>query len=174
MKPMFRSFLPGVLVVLVLAVALHSAHGQAAVEYGVAASKSTAMTSRAATAIGSRVQSAFKGSQRTPLKIPPPASKNLDSVMQENRQKLEEKGKQGGGVVHVESVPAHATIAVDGQPVGYSPLELKLPEGKHQIELTRPDFETWKMEVTASPQESTAVTARLQNRYRGAVTLAIH
>ena len=50
MKPMFKSFLPGVLVVLVQAVVALSAHGQAAVEYGAAASKSTAMTSRAATA----------------------------------------------------------------------------------------------------------------------------
>jgi hypothetical protein len=163
-----------VLVVLVQAVFVLSAFGQAAVEYGAAASKSTAITSRAGTALGSRVQSAFSGGQRTPLKIPTAASKNLDAVMQENRQKLEEKSKENGGTVHVESVPPRATITVDGQPVGYSPLDLKLPEGKHQIELTRPDFEPWRIEVTASPQESTSVKAPLKNRYRGAVTIAIN
>ena len=174
MKIAHRLLLPGILVVLVQAVFVLSAYGQAAVEYGAAASKSTAMTSQAATALGSRVQSAFSGGQRTPLKIPTAASKNLDAVMQENRQKFEEKGKETGGTVHVESVPRGATIAVDGQPVGYSPLDLKLPEGKHQLELTRPDFEPWRMEVTASPQESTSVKAPLKNRYKGVVTIAIN
>lgn len=175
MKIMHRLLVPGMLVVLVQAVFVLSAYGQAAVEYGAVASKSTALTSKAATAIGSRVQSAFSGGgQRTPLKIPTTASKNLDAVMQENRRKFEEKGKETGGMVHVESVPRGATITVDGQPVGYSPLDLKLPEGKHQIELTRPDFEPWRMEVTASPQESTSVKAPLKNRYKGVVTIAIN
>ncbi len=93
--------------------------------------------------------------------------------MQENRERLEKQSENGGGVVHVESVPANATIVVDGDPVGKAPTDLKLPEGKHSIELTHPRFEPWKMEVTVNPQESTSVTAKLENKYKSSITISI-
>jgi len=150
------------------------AFAQAAVEYGMAASKSTGMASRASSFGSSRMSAASRGvSRQTKLLIPGPASKNLQSVMQENRQRLAARSAQGGGVVLIESVPAKATISVNGEPVGEAPAELKLPGGKHLIELTHPRYEPWRMEVTVSPQESTSVTAQLENKYRSSITLSI-
>lgn len=76
-------------------------------------------------------------------------------------------------MVLIESVPAKATIWVDGEPVGQAPAELKLPQGQHLIELTHPRYEPWRMEVTVSPQESTSVRAQLESKYRSSITLSI-
>jgi len=147
---------------------------QAAVEYGMAASKSTAIASSASRAISSRTRSTYSRTARqTTLKVPSPTSKNLQTVMQENRQQLAARSDQGGGTVRVESVPAKAMIMVDGRPVDYAPADLQLPAGKHIIELNHPDFLPWRMEVSVSPQESTIVTAPLENKYRSSVTIAI-
>ena len=148
------------------------AYAQAAVEYGMAASKSTAMVSRASSYAASRSRSVSRAVSGR-LQAPPPASKTLATVMEENRQKLEVESQRGGGLLQIESVPAKATILVDGDPVGQAPTELKLPEGKHRIELTHPRYEPWRMEVTVSPQESTSVTAQLENKYRSSITLSI-
>jgi len=91
--------------------------------------------------------------------------------MQENRQKLAAKS-QNGGTVRVESVPAKATIAVDGELVDYAPAELRLPEGTHLIELTHPGFVPWRMEVSVNRQESTSVTAHLENQYKSSITIS--
>jgi hypothetical protein len=107
------------------------------------------------------------------LVTPGPASKNLETVMAENRQKLETASKAGGGTVQVESTPAKATVSVDGSPVGVSPLELKLPEGKHLVELAHPRFDPWQMEVTVTAHESTSVTAQLEKKYKSSITLSI-
>jgi hypothetical protein len=147
---------------------------QAAAEYGMAASKSTAMASSASKSISSRISSSYSRTARqTSLKVPSPTSKNLQTVMQENRQQLAARSDQGGGTVRVESVPAKAMITVDGRPVDYAPADLQLPAGKHIIELNHPDFLPWRMEVSVSPQESTAVTAQLENKYRSSVTVSI-
>ncbi len=91
--------------------------------------------------------------------------------MDENRKKLAEQGAQTGGTVYVESVPAKAAVAVDGIPVAYTPVDLKLPEGKHVISLTHADYLDWKMEISINHMESTAVKAELENMYKSAITL---
>lgn len=92
--------------------------------------------------------------------------------MDENRQRLEAASKAAGGTVQIESVPDKATIMVDGNPVGLSPAELKLPPGKHLIELVHPRFDIWQMEVLVSAQESTSVTAKLEKKYKSTVTIS--
>ncbi len=150
-----------------------AAYPQAAVEYGMAASKSTAAASRASSSMRSSVKSIPRQpAARGKLVIPPLATKNLQTVMNENREKLEAESKKGGGTVQIESVPDKATIAVDGAPVGQSPAELMLPAGKHLIELTHPRFDPWYMEVTINAQESTSVTAQLERKYKSTVTLS--
>jgi hypothetical protein len=147
---------------------------QAAAEYGMAASKSAGMASRTSTYATSRSRSVSRTvTQRTRLLVPPAPTKNLQTMMEENRQKLEADSRKGGGSVLIESVPSKATISVNGEPVGQSPMEVKLPEGKHLIELTHPRYEPWQMEVMVSPQESTSVTAQLENKYRSSITLSI-
>jgi CRISPR/Cas system-associated exonuclease Cas4 (RecB family) len=150
------------------------AYPQAAAEYGMAASKSTTLGAKA----GSSMRSTLQGNPRQPaargkLVIPGPPTKNMEMVMEENRQKLANDSKAGGGSVQISSVPPKATIAVDGSPVGISPLEVKLPQGKHVVELSLPQYDVWGMEVTVSPNESTAVTAQLEKKYKSSITLSI-
>lgn len=127
---------------------------------------------------GSSMRSSTRTSPRQPVArgrfvIPGPPTKNMETVMEENRQKLETESKAGGGTVQVDSTPSKATVSIDGNPVGISPLELKLPEGKHLVELAHPRFDPWYMEVTVSPNESTAVTAQLEKKYKSFITLSI-
>jgi hypothetical protein len=147
---------------------------QAAAEYGIAASKSTSLGSQIGSSMGSKMNSALqKSSPPRKFVIPPPPIKNLEAVMVENRQNLADQSKAGGGTLVVESTPTKATVMVDGKPVGSSPLELKLPEGKHLVELTHPRYDVWSMEVTISPNESTTVTAPLETKYKSTITLSI-
>ena len=140
----------------------------------MAASKATAMGAKA----GSSMRSTPRANPRQPVArgkfvIPGPPTKNMEMVMEENRQKLAKDSKAGGGTVQISSVPSKATVAVDGNPVGVSPLEVKLPQGKHQVELALPQYDVWGMEVTVSPNESTAVTAQLEKKYKSSITLSI-
>jgi hypothetical protein len=144
---------------------------QAAVEYGAAASRSTTMGAQA----GSSMRSSTRGKPATRGRYltPAPTTKNMEVVMEENRQKLAESSKAGGGTVQIDSMPKKATVTVDGNPVGFSPLEVKLPEGKHLVELALPQYDAWGMEVTVSPNESTSVTAQLYKKYKSSITLSI-
>jgi hypothetical protein len=148
-----------------------AAFPQAAVEYGAAASRSTTMGAQA----GSSMRSSARGKPATRGRYltPGPPTKNMEAVMEENRQKLAESSKAGGGTVQIDSMPKKATVTVDGNPVGISPLEVKLPQGKHLVELVLPQYDAWGMEVTVSPNESTSVTAQLYKKYKSSITLSI-
>ena len=151
-----------------------TAFPQAAAEYGMAASQSTAAASRASSSMRSSVRTnPRQPAGRGRLVIPGPASKNLETVMEENRQKLETESKAGGGTVQIESVPANATVSVNGNPVGFAPIELKLPQGKQLIELTHPRYDPWQVEVMVNAHESTKYTAPLEKKYKSSVTLSI-
>jgi len=142
-----------------------TARAQAAAEYGMAASKSTAIVTRA-----------------RPLVTPPatPLSKRIRertspsrlAVMQQNRLKLEAKSGSSGGSVHVESLPDKATISVDGAAVAYTPADLKLPEGNHSVELTLPGFLPWRKDITVSREGNMLLKAELRNQYKSSVTFS--
>jgi hypothetical protein len=151
---------------LLLAALPSAAWAQAAVGYGMAASKSTAIATKARPLYSSRgKQLASKIQSRTGT------AKPLPVVMEENRKKLEERSAQGGGTVHVESLPEKAAVAVDGDPVAYTPADLKLPEGKHSIELTHPGYLPWGMDISVNRMESTEVKAELEDKYKSSITL---
>ena len=107
------------------------ARAQAAASYAIAASKSTAMASKA------RPLVTPKATPLTKLKLTKQSlgrtSPTLPDVMGENRQKLEAKGGPSAGSLRVESLPGKATVSVDGAPVAYTPADLKLPEGNHVV-----------------------------------------
>ena len=132
-----------------------AAWAQAAVGYGMAASKSAAIGAKMRPLTDSRgKQLAMKIQGRTGTTS---TAKPLPVIMDENRKKMEEKGAQAGGSIHIESVPEKAAVAVDGKPVAYTPADLKIPEGKHVIELTHPDYVPWETEISVNKIESTSV-----------------
>ncbi len=152
---------------------------QAAVGYGMAASKSTAIGTKMrsltdsrgkqlATKIQNRTDTARKGTARTSTTG---TAKPLPVIMEENRKKLENESAQSGSSVHIDSVPEKAVVAVDGEPVAYTPVDLKVPEGKHKIELTHPEYLPWDTEISVNKIESTSVKAELEVKYKSSITL---
>ncbi len=141
-----------------------AAHAQAAASYGMAASKSAAMTTKAA----SKIQNSGRKLSES---IQTKTRKSLEAAMQENRQKLEEKSREGGGMVHINSEPKGARVAVDGALVGRTPAELKVPEGTHLIKVIRGGYLPWQKRVTVTKQEGLTITPKLESKYKSVITL---
>jgi len=140
--------------------------GQAAVGYGMAASKSTAIGTKMRPLTDSR------GKQlATRIQDRVGTAKPLPVVMEDNRKKLEREGAESGGSIHIESVPEKAAVAVDGAPVAYTPADLQIPEGRHRIELTHPGCLPWETEISVKKIESTSVKAELEEKYKSSITL---
>ena len=150
---------------LALAASSSSARAQAAAQYGAIAGHSGTVT----TSIGSGLASKLKqADERQGSRL-----RSVQSTMDENRRKLEMKGQKQGGAVHIDSAPQRATILVDGAPVAYTPADLKLPEGKHVIELKRATSLPWRKEISLARDEKLTLDAELQERYKSALTLSI-
>jgi hypothetical protein len=145
---------------------------QAAVGYGMAASKSTAIGAKMRPLTDSRgKQLATKIQDRMGTARTTGTAKPLPVIMEENRRKLEKDSGQSGGSIHIDSVPGKAVVALDGEPVAYTPVDLKVPEGKHQIELTHPEYLPWDTEISVNKIESTSVKAELEVKYKSSITL---
>jgi len=142
-----------------------SARAQAATEYGVLTGHSGVVTTKTASGLGSKTRQ-LDEHQGTRLK-------SVEGTMEENRRKLEAKGQKEGGAVHIDSVPQKATILVDGAPIAYTPADLKIPEGKHVIELRRPASLPWRKEISLTRGERLSLSAQLQDKYKSALTFSI-
>jgi eukaryotic-like serine/threonine-protein kinase len=67
------------------------------------------------------------------------------------------------GTLRIESEPSRASLKVDGQPVGATPvLSLPLKPGGHELRVESPGFRPWVRRVNASLGETVQVTARLE------------
>ncbi len=53
--------------------------------------------------------------------------------------------------VNVHSEPAGATVLVDGQEMGVTPLEMELRSGRHELEVRQGGFKTWRQTVDVEP-----------------------
>ena len=159
----------GALILAMLAMAGEAwslpARAQAAASYAVAASKSTAMASKARPLVTPKATPLAKRSL-------PRTSPTLGDVIGENRRKLEAKGGPSAGSLHVESVPGKATVSVDGSPVAYTPADLKLHEGNHVVELTLPGFASWRKEINMSREGTMLLKAELRTQYNSAVSFS--
>ena len=65
------------------------------------------------------------------------------------------------GTVIVNSVPAFASIAVDGTYVGYTPRTVYVQQGFHQITISRPGYETWQSSVFVIGGRTRTINATL-------------
>ena len=141
------------------------ARAQAAASYAIAASKSTAMASKARPLVTPKASPLAKRlAERT--------SPTFVDVVQENREKLEAKSGPSGGSLRVDSIPSKAKVSVDGAPVAYTPADLKLPEGNHVVELTLPGFASWRKEINMSREGTMLLKAELRTQYNSAVSFS--
>ncbi|PYV15118.1 MAG: hypothetical protein DMG21_15960 [Acidobacteria bacterium] len=142
------------------------AHGQAAVEYGMAAGHSASVT----TGVAKKLSNALnKTSQQTSSEL----TTARGSELTDNRRQLATKAGASPASIHVESTPDKATIYVDGAAVAYTPADLKLPTGKHRIEITRAGFLDWKKEVALERGDNPALKAGLESKYKSELKLSI-
>jgi PEGA domain-containing protein len=142
------------------------AHGQAAAEYGMAAGHSATVT----TGVAKKLSNALnKTNQQTASKL----STGRQSQMSDNRRQLATKAGAAPASIHVESTPDKSTIYVDGAAVAYTPADLKLPTGKHQIEIAHAGFLNWKKEVTLERGDNPALKAGLESEYKSELKLSI-
>jgi formylglycine-generating enzyme required for sulfatase activity len=53
--------------------------------------------------------------------------------------------------VNIDSEPPGGTVLVDGQEMGATPLEMELRSGRHELEVRRSGFKTWRQTVDVEP-----------------------
>ncbi len=61
----------------------------------------------------------------------------------------------------IESAPPGARVFVDGALKGETPLKLDVPEGKHEVRLTLPDYYDWEAELQAEEKSEFPLLIRL-------------
>jgi formylglycine-generating enzyme required for sulfatase activity len=59
----------------------------------------------------------------------------------------------GWSDVFISSIPKDASVLINGSPVGETPLEIELPEGHHQLEISASGFKTWKTRLDIQSNE---------------------
>ncbi|MFB3918217.1 MAG: PEGA domain-containing protein [Terriglobales bacterium] len=74
----------------------------------------------------------------------------LEPAMRANRQKLEASAGASASTLQIASVPSKTAIYVDGLVTAYAPAELRLPAGKHSVELRHPAFLLWRQDVSVA------------------------
>lgn len=149
---------------------------QGAVEHAIitsgaatSAAKAGGALNRGTTGLAGRLQGAMGKSVETPKE----SVHSTVNPMEENRNKLELESHDGGGVVHIDSVPAKSTVLVDGDRVAYTPADLKIPAGKHTIEVTDPTHLPWRKEITLNRGESLKLEPKLEKKYKSEMILSI-
>ena len=141
---------------------------QAAAEYAVGVTKSAA----GAVAAGNTMsRSMSKASGTISAKLQAATRESAAEVMKENRAALAKEAGESGGTLRLASDPSDAAIYVDGRLVARTPAEVKLPPGKHQIEITRPDRERWLEQATVVKGQTVNLSGKLENLYPSVITL---
>ncbi len=164
---MDRRVLIGVTMTFAFAVLPATAFSQAVTEYGMTTGSAATSAVKGGSAIN-------RGSMQLAGRLAESIGKTTQNVnvMEENKQKLELKSRAGGGTVHIDSVPDKAAISIDGAEVAYTPANLKIPQGKHTIELKHPTSLPWRKEVSLSRDESLSLKAELEKKYKSVINLS--
>jgi len=82
--------------------------------------------------------------------------------MLSNRKTLEQGAGKRGAMLHVSSLPPGATLSVDDRVVARTPVDLRLPAGKHTLALKSPAYLNWTQEVSVSDGEKLSFEPKLQ------------
>jgi PEGA domain len=78
------------------------------------------------------------------------------------KKSLEEQAKSGKTLaVDFKSVPAGATITVDGYFVGNTPSTVQIPLGKHLVTITKWAYDTWSQELDVASGKDLSVKPTL-------------
>ena len=151
--------------VLILCASPARTPGQAAVEYGGAASHSAMAATAASKAAPPSLPTPPPASGSPSLTIPigPP----LDET---NRKALEQRAGKDAGKLLLQSVPSDAQIEIDGNLVGRTPLLLIIPPGKYKVEMRGTRDETGERLVELLPNQTQQIAVTLTVQYPASAT----
>ncbi len=65
------------------------------------------------------------------------------------------------GSLKLDSKPVGATVSIDGEHRGQTPLEVSLPPGAHEVRLTLPDHGDWEAQVKVAENRVTQIPVEL-------------
>lgn len=78
------------------------------------------------------------------------------------KKSLEEQAKTGKALsVDFKSVPAGATVTVDGYFVGHTPTTAQIPVGKHLVTITKWGYESWSQDLDVAGGKNLSVNPSL-------------
>lgn len=78
------------------------------------------------------------------------------------KKSLEEQAKTGKALsVDFKSVPAGATVTVDGYFVGHTPTTAQIPFGKHLVTITKWGYESWSQDLDVAAGKNLSVSPSL-------------
>jgi hypothetical protein len=78
------------------------------------------------------------------------------------KKSLEEQAKSGKTLaVDFKSVPAGATITVDGYFVGQTPTSAQIPLGKHLVTITKWGYDTWSQDLDVASGKDLSINPKL-------------
>jgi hypothetical protein len=156
-----------------LVAVLHAAAwSQTMIEYGgISAnsssgiSKAAGATAKAADVLGRRLgdsiaKTSSGGSASAPERQK--RSSSADDLMRSNRRTLEQGAGEHGAMLHVTCVPQGAMLFVDHRAIAHAPVDLRMPAGKHTLELKSPAYQDWNQEVSVSAGEKLSFEPKLQ------------
>jgi PEGA domain len=155
--------------VLTVAVCASIARAQAAAEYTLGASKAATSAAGVGNAMN---RSVSKATGKLSDNLKSQVRESPKQVMKENREKFEKEAAEGGGALRFTSEPSDAAVFIDGRLVARTPAEVKVPEGRHSIRMTRPDRDKWTEQVTLGKGQDLDVSAKLVNTNPSVITLS--
>lgn len=162
----FRLRIPwGILAAITLAslAAAAPAHAQAAAEYGGATGVSAGVTA-------SRPGLFQPGRPKNSRFLAKPVGPTPQQI---NREWFAKNAGKKGAQLTIDASPVHSSVWIDRKFVGYSPLTLTLPAGKHHISLLGPRQEHAKREVTLMAGKKRRLDIRLPAVYPSAVSIRV-
>lgn len=142
------------------------ARGQAAAEYGGAASVSstTAASSKSVMVPAPGKPADPKASAHLVIPSGPPPEVA-------NRKALEQSAGQEAAKLLLRSTPSRAQVWVDGKFVGNTPLLLIVAPGKYQVEVRGQRLESARQTVALLPRETREVALKMTVLYPTAVSI---
>jgi hypothetical protein len=131
---------------------------QATVEYGHAVATAGSNLAGLAKAIDSTLSASKKPeSTLTPDRKSGAAPPSEEAFRVANRRALEQRAGKDAAKLTLKSVPAGASVNIDGKLVGLTPLILTLAPGAYKVEMLGPRMEFGKLQIDLRAQETREV-----------------
>lgn len=143
------------------------AAAQGVVEY----SHAVAGASTGVAGLSKNIDSALSQSKKldsalSPDKKPALAPSTGEAAWVANQRALEQRAGKDAAKLTLKSVPAKASVRIDGKTVGQTPLLLTLAPGAYKVEMEGPRMEFGKQQVELRPQETREVKLLLSRAPR--------